>query len=577
MQLPPLRADLILIHPPAYFDFRDCRRVYFPFPGSSGDVPITPLYEYFPLGFKSLQSYLADRGYEVKIVNLSSLLVQYPGLDFESLVSALDTRLVGIDLHWMVHTQGALAVAERIKELRKDLLLIFGGISATYYAQELIHYPFVDMVMRGYDTHFPLEMLVQTLEDRRKPVAVPNLLWKDGERIVDNGYTFKPGFYGYRIDWSVQPSLDGSTGIPIAEIVSATSAGCRYDCKWCGGSRSAFARLHESSDTLVYRSLDDFSQEMASLGQVRGPLQYHVYPVGTYNESGERLDRYLEILSASRIRSVNFEQFTLPGEAILRKMVQASPRTSITLSPDTHDQRIAKKIGKGCYTNQELETWIEKALEAGISQIDLWYLVGLPDQDENSVMETVEYAHQLLVRFDNHRVNPMICPMLPFLDPASTFFEEPGKFGYRILCHSLEEHRQAMGRASLLNRLNYETRWLSRKELVRVGYRAIRQLMVAKAETGFLPGSGIKFYNSKLDDAIAFMEVVHEVDEIGDPRAREIELERIGDEIQSRNDELLYSGVLNQAFPFARKIGGRWIDEIGWDRASLAAAISSPN
>lgn len=576
MQLPPLTADLILVHPPAFFDFRNCRRVYFPFPGSSGDVPITPLYDYFPLGFKSIQSYLADRGYEVKIVNLASLLVQYPALDFESVVNALDTRLVGIDLHWLVHVQGALAIAEGIKKVRKDLPLIFGGISATYYAQELIHYSFVDMVMRGYDTHLPLEKLLQELEAGNKPVAVPNLLWKDGERIVDNGYTFKPEFYGYRIDWSVQPGLDERISIPIAELVSATSAGCRYDCKWCGGSRKAFERLHGKSDTLVYRSLDHFSQEMASLAGSSEPFQYHVYSVGTYNESGERLDRILEILSASRIRSLNLEQFTLPRDEILRKMVRASPRTSITLSPDTHDQRIAKKIGKGCYTNQELEAWIDQALEAGISQIDLWYLVGLPDQDEDSVMETVEYAHRLLVKFDNHRVNPMICPMLPMLDPASTLFEEPNKYGYRILFRSLEDHRRAMGSPSLINRLNYETRWLSRKDLVRVGYRAIHQLMEAKAETGFLPADRIRFYNSKLNDAMAFMEVVHEVDEIRDPRTREIELDRIGDEIQRRNDELLYTGVLNQAFPFARKIGGRWIDEIGWSHQSLKAAAQSP-
>jgi clorobiocin biosynthesis protein CloN6 len=576
MQLPPLTADLILIHPPAYFDFRGCRRVYFPFPGSSGDVPITPLYEYFPLGFKSLQCYLADRGYEVKIINLASLLVQYPELDFAAIADALDARLVGIDLHWMVHVQGALSVAETIKWVRKDLPLVFGGISATCYSQELIRYPFVDMVMRGYDTHLPLEMLLRKIKAGSKPTDVSNLLWKDRGRIVDNGYTFKPDSCGYRIDWSHQPQRKKSLGLPIAEIVSATSVGCRFDCKWCGGSKSAFKRLHGRSATLVYRSLDHFSQEMASLSQVSEPLQYHVYPVGTYNESEERLDRYLEILADSRIRSLSFELFTLGGEEILRKMVRASPRTSITLSPDTHDQRIAKKIGKGCYTNQELEAWIDKALGIGISQIDLWYLVGLPDQDEDSVMKTIEYACRLLERFDNHNVNPMICPMLPILDPASTFFEQPGKYGYRIFCRSIEDHRRAMGRASLINRLNYETRWLRRKDLVRVGYLAIRQLMEAKVETGFLPASRSRFYISKLDDAMAFMEVVHEVDLIRDPLARETEFDKIGDEIQKRNDELLYSGVLNQAFPFAREIGGRWIDEIGWDREALEAVVSSP-
>src|SRR5688572_26747290 len=158
--LPPLRADMVLIHAPAFFDFRDRRDIYFPFLGTSGDVPITPLYEYFPVGFKTLQRYLGEQGYEVRIINLSSVLLRFPQLDFDQLLRALDTPLVGIDLHWMVHVQGSLAVAKRIREIRPDINIVFGGISSTYYADELIHYPYVDMVMRGYDTHEPMAQLL---------------------------------------------------------------------------------------------------------------------------------------------------------------------------------------------------------------------------------------------------------------------------------------------------------------------------------------------------------------------------------------------------------------------------------
>lgn len=57
-ELPPLSADLLLLHAPAFFDFRERRDIYFPFLGTSGDVPITPLYEYFPIGFKMLDRHL---------------------------------------------------------------------------------------------------------------------------------------------------------------------------------------------------------------------------------------------------------------------------------------------------------------------------------------------------------------------------------------------------------------------------------------------------------------------------------------------------------------------------------------
>src|SRR6188768_230009 len=104
--LPTLRADLVLVHAPAFFDFRDRRDIYFPFLGTSGDVPITPLYEYFPVGFKTLQRYLGERGHDVGIVNLSTLFLRYPRVSLVELAASLDVRLLGIDLHWMVHVQG---------------------------------------------------------------------------------------------------------------------------------------------------------------------------------------------------------------------------------------------------------------------------------------------------------------------------------------------------------------------------------------------------------------------------------------------------------------------------------------
>ena len=39
-----LSADLLLVHPPAYFDFRNNSDVYWPFLSAGGSEPITPLY-----------------------------------------------------------------------------------------------------------------------------------------------------------------------------------------------------------------------------------------------------------------------------------------------------------------------------------------------------------------------------------------------------------------------------------------------------------------------------------------------------------------------------------------------------
>ncbi len=575
LSLPPLRADLLLLHAPAFFDFRSRRDVYFPFLGTSGDVPITPLYEYFPVGFKTLQRFLTDRGHDVKLLNLSTVLLRYPRIDVDALIEAIDAPLVGIDLHWMVHVQGALAVAERIKRIRPDISVVFGGISSTYYANELITYPFIDMVMRGYETLEPMATLMTAMRNGRKPVGVANLLWKSADgTIQDNGLTHLPDAYGCGIDWSKQPTGAAGEGFPILEVLSTQNAGCSFNCGWCGGSREAFRRIFGKARAMSRKPLPEVSYEFETMSRIPGVEQYHFYSVGSYNEPRARMLHFLDHVERTPLKSISYEQFHLTPDDMLARMAQANRRTIITLSPESHDLQIAKLAGRGVYTNDEMERWIERALNLGIYQIDIWFFIGMCQQDERSVMESVEYCGRLLQLFKGQNVNPMVCPMIPFLDPASEFFEHPAKHGYRVFHRTVEEHRRGMERASLINRINYETQWLSRSDLVNVGFAAVRQLMQMKADVQALPRSVVRDYVRKIDDALEMIPIVHAVDCIADPHSRAQELEKLGDAIEKRNHMIFDSGVMNQAFPINRNIGGRWFDELGWDAAVLEQSIS---
>ena len=99
---------------------------------------------------------------------------------------------------------------------------------------------------------------------------------------------------------------------------------------------------------------------------------------------------------------------------------------------------------------------------------------------------------------------PMICPMIPFLDPGSNIFENPDRYGYRLFYRTVEEHRRGMERASIINRINYETKWLRRQDLVYVGYKAMRQLMDARESVGQVPLSWVANFKRNIDDAVEF-------------------------------------------------------------------------
>jgi len=129
---------------------------------------------------------------------------------------------------------------------------------------------------------------------------------------------------------------------------------------------------------------------------------------------------------------------------------------------------------------------IETLINNGCRRVDLFFMIGLPLQDYDSVMETVGYCGQLLDRYGDGRLLPLISPLAPFIDPGSAIFESPADYGYRIFYRTLAEHRRAMLMPSWKQTLNYETDWMSRDEIVRATYDGARLLLGHKERHGLV-------------------------------------------------------------------------------------------
>ena len=92
-----------------------------------------------------------------------------PSFDPETFIAKLRPSAFGIDLHWLPHVDGSLSLAEVVKRHHPDIPVIFGGLSATYYHQEIMRdYPFVDFVMCGDSTEEPLRLLMEAIKSGRR-------------------------------------------------------------------------------------------------------------------------------------------------------------------------------------------------------------------------------------------------------------------------------------------------------------------------------------------------------------------------------------------------------------------------
>jgi len=565
-----LEADLFLLHAPSVFDFRERDDMLFAYLSDSDSVNVTSIYEMYPIGWFSIKQRLADHGFDTKIVNVASLMLMHPGLDIKRLLGRLEAPIFGFDLHWMTQCQGAIELAALLKEVHPEALTIFGGISATYYAKQLIQYPSVDVVVQGYDTLEPVTELVSRVRRGNRDLgSIPNLLYKDGGEIQATGFTHKPAanYNNARNDWSYFKDTP-VPGLSTSKLImTLPNTGCAHDCGWCGGSKFAYRNIMDVRKTLIQKDNDLIIQELRTMGEAA--KRTSIYALQCYSESKGRMHAYLDAVKEVGYSSVSFEQFNLTPADTLKKMGESTD-AYIMLSPESHDPKISAAAGRGTYTMEQMEEWIPRAMDAGVKGVMIWFFIGMPYQDRQSVMDTIAYSERLIRKFGGWSALPLICPMVPFLDPGCRFFEQPEEHGYRIFHRTLEDHRRAMVEPLWHKRLNYETQWLSRRELQDVSYEAISRLVEIKGEYGVLPATFCR----------AVLKTIDETKQLLGELERALELDGalpsdLRDEIRTYNRKILaYSS--DQIMPVRRPFGGRWFDDVTIPREMIDDLLAAP-
>jgi B12-binding domain/radical SAM domain protein len=486
--------DLLLLHPPSVYDFRKLAILYGPV---SDMVPSSTVFEMYPIGFLTISSYLHDLGMNVRIVNPALRMMNSRRFDVPRFLAEQKPKAIGIDLHWLPHAHGALEVARIAKELHPDIPIIMGGLSSTYFHRELIDYPQVDYVMRGDSTEPPLHDLLIALREGKPLHRIPNLTWKDDEgKVHVNPLEFIPMALDYvdmRPDLMVEMVMrygdlestlpfNGWWSNPITAVL--TVKGCAYECVTCGSSQTSCTHVTKRQKP-VYRSPASLVDNMSDLCRLsHGPILL----VGDLLMAGpEHAAEVLERLRLANLTNeIVFEFFALPPASFIREIDRCVPNWSMEFSPESHEQAVRDaQEGESGYTTDDMEALIRTALSLRCSRIDIFFMIGLPAQTMASVADTVEYCGHLF-EIGDKRLSCFISPMGPFIDPGSRGFEEPERFGYRLFAKTLEEHRQLLIQPSWEHILNYETKWMTRRQLVDATYDAAERLNELKVRHGRL-------------------------------------------------------------------------------------------
>ncbi len=491
-----MKYDLILMHPPSIYDFRNRDIVAGPI---SELVPSTGVFEMYPIGFLAILSYLSERGYRARIDNVALKMLNSRRYKFEKELLKLDTEYIGLDLHWLPHVHGALNLARIIKEIRPDIKVMMGGLSATYYAEEIMRdVKDVDIVVRGDTSEITMEMILSG----KKLSEIPNIIYREGIQIKDNGFTFLPENLDYqRYDYtqiikSSIRSLDVLGHLPYCDWTKEPVAmvlhihGCSYSCGICGGSHFAYKNFYMRPGP-IFRSSKKLVEDIMN---INNDLKIPVFVAGDILLRPQRDKEY--IFSSLKKEGIDipllFEVFVPHSREDLSRMVNTTYDVSMEISPDSSSDSIRFKNGRP-YNNSSLEKFVSDFLSLGGKKIDVYFLIGLTGQNRQDALDDVKYARHLMeINNRDERLFVFTSPVSPFLDPGSRGFELP-ELGYKLRYKSLLDHYNALENGKTwADFLNYETVWMDVDTIVNTTYDAIDELLKVKGDLGYLSSEEVE-------------------------------------------------------------------------------------
>ncbi|MDX1600272.1 MAG: TIGR04190 family B12-binding domain/radical SAM domain protein [Anaerolineales bacterium] len=521
------RRDVLFLHPPSVYDFRRNSASF----GPVNDViPSSPVFEMYPIGITSIADQLERAGYHVQVVNVAYRMLRDPHYDAEAMIAGSNPRLWAIDLHWLPHSHGALALAQRIKALHPGAPVLMGGLSASYHHEELARRPEVDFILRGDSTEGPVLELLRRLRTGETLSGVPNLTWtSQSGQIVVNPLTHVPSTldeldlpaYRYVMRsvfkyWNLNNIIPYLRWLEYPMTALLTARGCTQRCAVCGGSRDAYNQICNRSEP-AFRSPRRLIQDIRFIRRFsRAPIfVIHDIRMGGNAFANDLLSR----LEAEQVdNEMVFELFFPGGDGFFSRLHRAVPRYSLELTLESHDPRLRSLNGKFPYSNAKVEATIESALANGCRRLDLFFMVGIPHQTRRSVLDSMDYAGKLMERFGGDgRLQVYVTPLAPFLDPGSRAYEDPQAFGYRLRAQTLEEHRRRLMRLNWGDILNYESLTLGPEDLVETTYDAVARLTRLKAEHGIITASQADRTLGRIEQARRSLKRSGEAEKSADP------------------------------------------------------------
>ena len=86
------------------------------------------------MGIFGLADLLSREGFSVKIINYPLEFMIHSKFSVIKQIKKYNPKIIAVDLHWILHSYGALEILRVVKKAFPDCFTLLGGFTASFFA-----------------------------------------------------------------------------------------------------------------------------------------------------------------------------------------------------------------------------------------------------------------------------------------------------------------------------------------------------------------------------------------------------------------------------------------------------------
>jgi radical SAM superfamily enzyme YgiQ (UPF0313 family) len=350
-----------------------------------------------PLGLGMLAAVLRERGHAVEVHDLARRHLTLPQLALH--LATARPRYVGLSV-MTPNFDNAMAVGNLLRALPLPPTVIVGGPHVSVHPERsLFDFNADYVVVREGEEALPA--LIETLEAGRDPAAIPGLVFRQQDRLVNTGPA--PAIEDLdKLPWVAWDLLEPAKyppiphqlfvrRLPVAPVL--TSRGCPFNCSFCATTWLFGAKLRR-------RDPENVVGEMAHLADKHGIREFHVE-----DDNPTLVREHMENFCQALLRTGRRWVWKFPNGVMVNTLdeplVDLMTRAGcyqISLGIETLSE--ATKYGKTVEFARvgEIIRW---AHARGV-QVQGLFIVGLPTEDETTIRRSIRKSTTLGLDFAHY-------------------------------------------------------------------------------------------------------------------------------------------------------------------------------